>query len=125
VADDPQTDRRKLFLPLKNNLVKPQTGLAFYIEEVHLNSPAGEIETSRVRWSEMPISITGDEVMSQTTPEESSALREAQDWLRQALADGPVPAKDIQKQAKDKRDHRVHVAAGARVVRGEDEQAAR
>jgi hypothetical protein len=101
VAADPQTEGRKLFLPLKNNLAKPQAGLAFYIEEVHLDSAEGEIETSRVVWSDMPVTITADEVMSQTTPEESSALREAQDWLRTALADGPVSSKDIQKQAKD------------------------
>jgi hypothetical protein len=101
VADDPQTDRRKLFLPLKNNLAKPQTGLAFYIEEVHLESAAGPIETSRVVWHDTPVTMTADEVMAQTTPEESSALREAQDWLREALADGPVSSKNIQKQAKD------------------------
>jgi KaiC/GvpD/RAD55 family RecA-like ATPase len=101
VAADPQNDTRKLFLPLKNNLAKPQTGLAFYIKEVHLESAAGQIETSRVVWSDTPVTITADEVMAQTTPEESSALREAQEWLRDALADGPVWSKDIQKQAKE------------------------
>jgi hypothetical protein len=47
-----------------------------------------------------PFPTPADEITAQTDPEEVSALRDAKNWLKQTLANGPVPSKDIQNQAK-------------------------
>jgi putative DNA primase/helicase len=65
-----------------------------------VSSPKGLIETSRVAWDDAPVTITADEAMSQADPEEASALREAKDWLKEILANGPVSSNDIQRQAR-------------------------
>jgi putative DNA primase/helicase len=52
VAADPETAERMLFLPLKNNLARPQPGMAFRIETAKVSSAAGAIETSRVVWDD-------------------------------------------------------------------------
>jgi hypothetical protein len=103
VAADPEDATRRLFLPLKNNLSRPQPGLAYRIEEFTVPSAAGPsetIETSRVVWENAPVTLTADEVMSQADPEEASALKEARDWLKDTLADGPVSSTEIERQAK-------------------------
>ena len=100
VAADPEDATRRLFLPLKNNLARPQPGLAYRIEEISVPSAAGLIETSRVVWSSAPVTMTADEAMSQADPEDASALKEARDWLKEALADGPVSSTEIERQAK-------------------------
>jgi hypothetical protein len=100
VAADPQDNGRKLFLPLKNNLAKPQPGLAYRFEENSVPSVDGPIETSRVVWEDALVTMTADEVMSQADPEEASALKEARDWLKETLADGPVSSAELDRQAK-------------------------
>jgi 5S rRNA maturation endonuclease (ribonuclease M5) len=100
VAADPQNAERMLFLPLKINIARQQPGLAFHIETANVSSAAGDIETSRVVWEDAPVTVTADEVMSQSDPEEASALKEARDWLKDTLADGPVSSAELQRQAK-------------------------
>jgi hypothetical protein len=100
VAADPENAMRCLFLPLKNNLARPQPGLAYRIEGVPVSSAAGLIETSRIVWDDAPVTMTADEVMAALDPEEASALHEAKDWLREILKDGPVSSTEIQRQAK-------------------------
>jgi KaiC/GvpD/RAD55 family RecA-like ATPase len=102
VAPDPADKTRRLFLPMKNNLGPDSTGLAFRIEGASVPSPAGPLETSRVAWDSDPVTLTADEAMqSETTPQGSSAVSEAKDWLCETLADGPKPAKEIFRLATD------------------------
>ena len=97
VAKDQESERRRLFLPAKNNVGNDTSGLAFCIESVAL----GPIETSRVSWEAEPVTISADEVLTPEGHEERTERREAEDWLRDILADGPLAAKTIQQQAKD------------------------
>jgi putative DNA primase/helicase len=100
VGSDPTDKTRRLFLPMKNNLGPDSTGLAFRIEGATVDSTAGPLETSRVAWESEAVTLTADEAMqAETTPQDTSALAEAIDWLRETLAEGPKPASEIFKLA--------------------------
>ncbi len=97
VARDPDNQARRFFLPGKNNLARDETGLAFTVEPVCL---PGGIETSRVSWEAAPVAVTADEVLApDATAQDRTAVQEAVEWLCGLLADGPLSAKDIQRQA--------------------------
>ncbi len=95
VAADPNDKARRFFLPMKNNLAADIGGLAYHIEAASVESKAGPLETSRVMWEAAPVTITADEVMQSGTPERTSALREATEWLEGAVAGGPRPANEV------------------------------
>ncbi len=93
VAKDNEDHRRRLFLPIKNNIGNDESGLAFCIDS-HL-LPNG-VETSRVCWEAEAVMITADDAMTQQgDPEELSALDDAKEFLSNLLADGPVSTKLI------------------------------
>ncbi|MDN5941096.1 MAG: AAA family ATPase [Nitrospira sp.] len=101
VAKDPENDARRLFLPLKNNLGNDQTGLAFTVESAQVESARGMIETSRVVWESSAVVVTAEEAMKpQAHDEERSDLEDAKGFLRELLANGPVPSKQIETDAK-------------------------
>ena len=100
VAKDPENEVRRLFLPLKNNIGNDQTGLAFAVQSAQVKSEAGLIETSRVIWEAEAVTVTADEAMAlQGDPEERSAVEDAKQFLSGLLADGPVQASQIKKDA--------------------------
>lgn len=100
VAKDLEDDTRRLFLPLKNNIGNDKSGLAFAVQSAQVKSPAGLIETSRVMWEAEAVTVTADEAMaSQGDPEERSAVEDARQFLAGLLADGPVHAGQIKKDA--------------------------
>lgn len=97
VVKDQDNPKRRLFLPLKNNIGNDGTGYAFTVESVTL---PGGIETCRVAWESEPVTITADEAMvSAGDPEERSDLEDAKEFLRGLLADGPVPSKQVRTDA--------------------------
>jgi len=85
---------------MKNNIGPDSSGLAFRIEPATVQSSAGPLETSRVMWDSDAVTATADEVMRPQLPKNVSALREAQDWLRETLIE-PTPAAEIFSMAKD------------------------
>ncbi|MGH8772123.1 MAG: AAA family ATPase, partial [Burkholderiales bacterium] len=88
IARDRENAERRLFLPIKNNIGKDGTGLAFTLRSVAVSTPAGTNETSCVGWENEAVTITADEAM--TPPEdaaESSAQTEAVEWLMDTLKD--------------------------------------
>ena len=94
-ADDP-TGRRRLFLSVKMNLSPDATGLAYTVEENGLDgAPA-------ITWAAEPVSISAEEAMARShrKPEDGSAVDGAADWLREALADGPIAADMLERMAK-------------------------
>lgn len=101
VARDPENETRRLFLPLKNNIGNDQTGLAFSVEPVQVESLQGPIETSRVKWETTVVTTTAQEAMQPLgTDEERSDLDDAKDFLRELLANGAVPSKQIKSDAE-------------------------
>jgi hypothetical protein len=101
VADDLQDKARRLFLPMKNNIGPDSSGLAFRIEGVTVPSQAGPLSTSHVICESEPVSVTADEVMSQSsTQEETTRLTEAVDWLQEVLGSGPISSTTVEERAR-------------------------
>lgn len=99
VARDPEDEDNRLFVPLKNNLGKDQTGFAFKIQEYQL--PNG-IDTSKIVWSDERVTKTADEIMSSQFTHSKSAIADAEEFLYFELANGPKPATYLFAQAQDK-----------------------
>jgi hypothetical protein len=94
--DDPDA-KRTLFLPIKNNLGNDRTGLSFTTEVTQL--PSG-IYAPRIEWGDNAITTTADEALSEPD-EERGAGRDARDFLRNILTNGPVASKEVQTEAKN------------------------
>jgi len=99
VARDSEDNNRRLFLLLKNNIGKDESGLAFRVESHQL---PGGIETSCVVWESEAVTVTADEALiPEGSADDRSERQEAVDWLRDLLTDGPQSSKDLQRYAKD------------------------
>jgi hypothetical protein len=99
VVSDNEDKRRRLFLPVKNNIGNDTTGLAFTVQPHAL--PSG-IETSRVLWEAQPVTVTADEAMAPPPNETDRTMtEEAADLLRDMLARGRALARDIKRAATD------------------------
>jgi putative DNA primase/helicase len=99
VAKDQADPLRRLLLPAKNNLGDDQTGYAFRIEPRTIE---GGIATSRVAWEVERVTVTADEALAPTNDrEERSAVEDAAAFLRAVLADAPVRAKKVYREAED------------------------
>lgn len=101
VAKDPQDPARRLFLPAKNNLGPDSTGLAFGIESATVEYG---IETSRLVWRAETVTMTATEALAteQGHDQRTDAPQrdEAEAWLAEQLAVGPVPSEDLQRRAR-------------------------
>ncbi|MFV0442165.1 MAG: AAA family ATPase [Planctomycetaceae bacterium] len=84
--DDPQ---RRLFLPAKLNLAQDPDGLAYRIVE------------GKVVWELDPVRMHADDAfaaemrINNGSGSRGSERREAAEWLREELADGPKPASEV------------------------------
>jgi hypothetical protein len=100
VTEDPDDPDRKLILHAKNNLVSAPQGLAFRLQQKIVGDPGNGIVASRVEWERDPVTITADAAIAAGSGTEGrSAREEAMDFLKQALAQGPVDVTEINKQA--------------------------
>ena len=100
VAKDPDDDERRLFVPMKNNLARIDGGLAFRLEQ-HMVGKGNAILASAIAWDSERVNRTADEILAATDSmgASQSAKEEAVDWLRELLADGPLPAKQVRSDA--------------------------
>lgn len=96
VTADKGDDKRRLFLPMKNNLAECSEGLAYRVE----SCTAEGIDTSRVSWEAEPVNITADEALNRLPDDEPTETDEAVDFLRDLLRHGTVPAKEAKKKAR-------------------------
>lgn len=91
---DPDDDGRRLLLPGKMNLSSPAAGLAFTISGM----PA------RIEWEPDPVAMTADGVLAAQASGDTSGRTERDDaanWLADLLADGPRPARDVERDARE------------------------
>jgi hypothetical protein len=89
--EHPEAERR-LLLPVKANIVRDPTGLAFTL----VGDPP------RLEWDAEPVRISADDALLADSGDGSrSELDEAVDFLRAELADGPVGASAICKAAEN------------------------
>jgi hypothetical protein len=95
LAQDPDDSEGRILAATKGNLGPPPASLAFRLE------PVPRLGVTRVVW-EGEISWTAEELLRATADgdEERSSLGEARAWLRQVLADGPRPARELEDEAR-------------------------
>jgi hypothetical protein len=93
IAKHPEDDRRRVLASIKSNLAAPAPSLVFGLE----STEAGAV---RVDWKGES-NLNAEALLSAPTDhEERSALSEAQDFLREVLADGPLPSKDVEDEGR-------------------------
>ncbi len=88
--DDP---RRRLMLPLKNNLAPDLGGLAYSIEAM------GAGGQPVLAWEPEPVALSADEALGPDRGD-GGATERAAEWLADALADGPQPARELFERAE-------------------------
>ena len=120
---DPKDRDRRLLLPGKNNLAAEGQGLAFTI--------AGD--PPAVCWQTEAVDMTAtDALAAETAGAESARDRpardEAQSWLADVLADGPVPTAEIREEAEAaglawRTIQRARIALSVEPIRGDGRNA--
>lgn len=96
VAKDPSDPNGplRILASTKSNLAAPPVALAYFLEPL----PDGSV---RVVWSGTSEHTASTLLAVPTDEGERGALEEAKDVLRQILEDGPLPAGDAMRKAKD------------------------
>jgi hypothetical protein len=119
LAQDPEHPQRRILAATKGNLGHPPPSLAFHLE------PVPVLGVTRVVWEE-ETPWTAEALLRATAAgeEQRSALGEARAWLRQVLADGPRPAKELVAEARTMgiAVHTYHAARKAEGVTSRKEQ---
>ena len=100
VMRDPDDADRILFLTAKNNLGKDPGSLVYRIG-VRFVGVQDDISAPYIVWEDEPVAITANEALAAANGDvrDRTATEEAADFLREILADGPLPQKDIEAQA--------------------------
>jgi hypothetical protein len=99
IQKDAEDSKRRLFLPMKNNLGVDDSGLAFRIVEREVS---GNIRAPVIEWEDQRVTITADEALaaaSANDSEEGGALREAVSFLENMLAAGPASQRTVKSDA--------------------------
>jgi hypothetical protein len=98
VMEDPDDRNRKLFLHAKNNLAAPPQGLAFRLEQTIVGDG---IVASRIVWETQPVTITANQALAaEAAGSDGTAGQQAEELLRDLLAGGPIPQKEIKEAAE-------------------------
>jgi len=97
VSKDKDDPRRRLLLPIKNNIAPDTGGLAYRIEAL------GVDDCPVVVWEPDPVNVSADDALAGDREEGGgrSERDDAADWLRDLLAQGPRPARDVERDARD------------------------
>ncbi len=102
VTRDPDDADRRLFLPVKNNLAPLGKGFGFRLEQRMVGGHGQGIVASSVVWESSPADITADAALQAADAQASggkSASLEAEKFLEEVLALGPVPQKEVKAAA--------------------------
>jgi hypothetical protein len=95
VTADKANPKRRLFLPMKNNLGNDSSGLAYSI--------IGEGQQARVVWERGPIDTKADDAISADAEErrgpEPARRNAAEEWLRELLESGPMESAKVKESA--------------------------
>ncbi len=94
-----ETDRRLILARAKSNIGPDGGGFAYAFEQIESRRFPG-VTASRIVWG-AELQGTPRELLAEPEPEADSDARDAASWLRDLLADGPLPARQIQRDARD------------------------
>lgn len=92
LARDKEVPERRLFLPVKQNLARDNGGLAFSI----VDNGHGPV----LAWEQGRVDADVDDVLTRDSGD-GDTCGDAENWLRDALADAPLHAKEIIKMATE------------------------
>ena len=98
IGKDRAHPKRRIMAPLKNNLANDTEAFAFAVETVFLDKG---IKTSRVVFEDQVHIATADEVLIEKSEGGGDALKEAKDFLKVVLGDGPLEANSVQAKAEE------------------------
>ena len=92
VTREPDSDRR-LLLPVKNNIGPKARGLGYRIST---HTVTNGIIAPCLSWSDEPVGVTADQAIAAANAalKDGGAMKEAKEFLKAQLADGPVDAKE-------------------------------
>jgi len=96
---DPQNPERRLLLPVKMNLARDVTGLAFTLEQ----TPDAVCGCPQLAWESGSVTMTADDILN---PEDKKPgpppveRDEAREWLCIALSNGPRSAEELFEEAE-------------------------
>jgi AAA domain len=96
IAMEELESQRSLLLAVKNNLGALAPGLAYRRVQTIVSKG---IVASHIVWDTAPVTITANEALA-VANNPPPAMGEAIDFLRQELANGPQPQKDLKKSAE-------------------------
>jgi putative DNA primase/helicase len=95
VGTDPADRTRRVLAVSKSNIGKTPRSLVYRIEQDE------EWDTNRIHWEGASDLLASDLTAERKDGDERGAVDEAEDFLRTALADGPVLSKELDRQAKE------------------------
>jgi len=95
VTKDTDDPKRRLMLPMKNNLGDDQHGFAYSIAVADNGAPY-------ILWEEGPVEVSADDALNnvEETEEDTTALGEAKEWILAQLESGAVPSEEMLSKAK-------------------------
>jgi hypothetical protein len=94
-AEHPDDDRLRIMAPHKSNLAEKPPSLSYRIVSSAVHN------TARVEWKGVTDHDANSLAAGSVSPHERTALDDAKGFLREELADGPVMAKQVFKDARD------------------------
>jgi putative DNA primase/helicase len=98
-APEDGAEPRRVLLRSKSNCGPDTGGFAFGLERVEV---ARDVEAQRVRWLEAVHGSARDVLAEVEAPDDDpESPGDVADWLRELLADGPLPAREVKKHATD------------------------
>ena len=101
VIEDADNPERRLMLSAKNNLAALPSGLAYRLKQTIVDKG---IVASRVDWEHEHVTITANEALAADSGNAAARpCEEAEGFLRELLADGPAPAKQVQAERSRRR----------------------
>ena len=92
ITKDSQQPSRRLFLSMKNNLGNDMGGMAYTIE------PRGD-GGAVVQWSDEEVRDCAEEFAGGSVGRPATERQEVSRWLRELLADGPLPTTEVHEAA--------------------------
>ncbi len=100
VTADKDDSERRFMLPVKSNLVREPTGVAYRIESREQGA-IGDVGV--IAWEPEPITMSADDVLAAELDRKGdgrTAVDEAAEWLRDVLAAGSVPVSRVKVEAE-------------------------
>jgi len=104
VVDDPENDKARLFVKAKNNLAPDKNALRFMVGTRmvgHDPDTQAEIWAPHIIWDSKHVEVTATEAMeAEGNGMKHAAQREAEEFLRSKLANGPVSKEELEEEAE-------------------------